>query len=81
MIDHRSNTHNLSSCKINVSLLSFTQKTYLSVTVMCFHHQVTDIWYEHLGKLVGQRTKTPAEPSGIGPAFDSGVPTDFDILG
>lgn len=48
---------------------------------MCFHHQVTDIWYEHLGKLVGQRTKTPAEPSGIGPAFDSGVPTDFDILG
>ena len=30
---------------------------------------------------MGQRTKTPAEPSGIGPAFNSGVPTDFDILG
>lgn len=44
------------------------------------YNQVTDIWFEHLGKLVGQRTKTPAEPSGIGPAFISGVPTDFDIL-
>ena len=42
---------------------------------------MTDIWYEHLGRLVGQRTKTPAEPSGIGPAFNSGLPTDFDILG
>ena len=30
---------------------------------------------------MGQRTKTPVEPSGIGPAFNSGVPTDFDILG
>lgn len=46
-----------------------------------FYFQVTDIWFEHLGKLVGQRTKTPAEPSGIGPAFNSGVPTDFDVLG
>ena len=48
---------------------------------MCLCFQVTDIWYEHLRRLVGQRTKTPAEPSGIGPAFNSGLPTDFDILG
>ncbi|CAH3198920.1 unnamed protein product, partial [Porites evermanni] len=41
---------------------------------------VTDIWYEHLSRLLRQRTKTPAKPSGIGPAFNSGLPTDFEIL-
>ncbi|KAK3743403.1 hypothetical protein QZH41_011526 [Actinostola sp. cb2023] len=45
------------------------------------YNQVTDIWYEHLSRLVGQRTKTPAKPSGIGPAFKSGIPTDFEVLG
>ncbi|XP_031560432.1 zinc finger MYND domain-containing protein 12-like isoform X2 [Actinia tenebrosa] len=44
------------------------------------YNQVTDIWYEHLSRLVGQRTKTPAQPSGIGPAFKSGMPTDFEVL-
>lgn len=44
------------------------------------YNQVTDIWYEHLSRLLRQRTKTPAKPSGIGPAFNSGLPTDFEIL-
>ena len=50
-------------------------------TVVSICLQVTDIWYEHLSRLLRQRTKTPAKPSGIGPAFNSGLPTDFEILG
>ena len=29
------------------------------------YSQVTDIWYDHLGKIVHQRTKAPATPKGV----------------
>ncbi|XP_048580934.1 zinc finger MYND domain-containing protein 12 [Nematostella vectensis] len=57
----------------------FNRQNKLDVA-FSLYNQVTDIWYEHLSKLVGQRTQTPAKPSGIGPAFNSGIPTGFDVL-
>jgi len=57
----------------------FYQQNKLDIA---FSHygQVVDIWHDLLSRLINQRTKTPAEPSGIGPAFDSGMPTDFETI-
>ena len=69
--------------KLNPAFGIAYMATVISFATLYFklHSQVTDIWHEHLHKLLKQRTKTPAKPSGIGPAFNSGIPTDFDILG
>ena len=46
-----------------------------------FLFQVSNIWYNHLQKIVKIRTKTPDTPQGIGPLITESSDEKEDILG